>query len=41
MGVHIGAKKHATVPTKVSYTLQGIYHEIDREINFLSFEAAN
>ena len=41
MGVHIGAQIHATVPIKVSNALQRIYHEIDSEINFLSFEAAN
>jgi len=41
MGVHIGAQIHATVPVKVSNALQRIYHEIDNEINFLSFEAAN
>jgi len=30
-----------TVPIKVSNALQRIYHEIDSEINFLSFEAAH
>jgi len=41
MGVHIGARIHATVPIKVENALQHIYHKIDSEINFLSFEATN
>jgi len=41
MGVHIGAQIHATFLIKVSNALQRIDHEIDSEINFLSFEAAN
>jgi len=41
MGVHIGAKIHATVPVKVSNALQCLYCEIDNKINFLSFDAAN
>jgi len=40
-GLHIGAQIHSTVPIKVSNALQCIYHEIDSEINFLCFEAAN
>jgi len=30
-----------TVPIKVSDALQRIYHDIDSQIIFLSFEAAN
>jgi len=39
MGVNIGTQIHAIVLIKVSNTLQHGYHEIDNEINFLSFEA--
>jgi len=41
MGVHIGAQTHAIILIKVSNALQRIYHEIDSEINILSFEAVN
>jgi len=41
MWVHIGAQTHATVSIKISNALQRVYHEIDSETNFLSFEAAN
>jgi len=41
VGVHIGAQIQATVPIKVSNALQCIYHQIDSEINFVNFEAAN
>jgi len=41
MGMHIGTQIHATVPIEVSNALQRIYHEIDSEIDFLRFEAAN
>lgn len=42
MGVqHIGAQIHATVSIRIPNALQRIYHEIDSEIDFLRFEAAN
>jgi len=33
LGVHIAAEIHVTVPIKVSYAQQRIYHEIDSELS--------
>jgi len=41
MGVHIGAQRHANYSDQGFKYLQRIYHEIDSQLIFLSFEAAN